>query len=476
MGSYLATIVCALGILGLFALDWDRRSRTSLALWIPVVWLLLGASRMASLAAVFGVTIVEASSAQEMLKGSPFERLVFSSLVALSLIVLARRGWKAGRLLSANPAIVLFLLYCGASILWADYPDVTFKRWIKALGDLAMVLIVLTDEDPSAALKRLLARVGFVLIPASILLAKYYPALGLGWSAWGGATAYVRGVATSKNELGGICLLFGLGSVWRFCLALRDREETHRLRILTAHGIILTMVAWLFWRAHTATALGCFVMASTLAVTTNFQALTRRLWVLHAVVAAMISVSYVSLFLDVGSDLLESIGRDPTLTGRTELWNRVLAMTPNSFLGAGFESFWLPPRLNYLWSLYWWHPNEAHNGYIEVYINLGWIGIVLLALILLTGYRKVFGAVRQNPEEGGLWLGYFFAGLVYNFTESAVRIMHPVWIFFLLATIAASAVSVPKAVPALNIEQREDLSEWATPYREFDLGSHGETH
>src|SRR5437868_14984547 len=97
----------------------------------------------------------------------------------MSVVVLAKRGCKVGKLLSANGAIVLFLLYCGASILWADYPDVTFKRWIKALGDLAMVLIVLTDEDPSAALKRLLARVGFVLIPASILLAKYYLSLVL---------------------------------------------------------------------------------------------------------------------------------------------------------------------------------------------------------------------------------------------------------------------------------------------------------
>jgi len=476
MSARLATFIFASGILGLFLLDRDPRARTSKALWLPVLWLSLAASRMAILSAAFGVNIGEASSAQEMLEGSPFERFVFSVLVAISLIVLARRGWKVGRLLSANGAIVLFLLYCGASMLWSDHPDVTFKRWIKALGDLAIVLIVLTDEDPSAALKRLLARVGFVLIPASILLAKYYPAMGLGWGEWGGDTGYVRGVATSKNELGGICLLFGLGSVWRICQALRDREKTDRLRILTAHGIILTMVAWLFWKAHTATALSCFVMASTLVLATTFQALARKRWVLHAVVAAMISVSFVALFLDVGSDLLESMGRDPTLTGRTELWNRVLAITPNSFFGAGFESFWLPPRLNYLWRLYWWHPNEAHNGYIEVYINLGWIGIVLLVLILLTGYRKVFGAVRQNPEEGGLFLGYFFVGLVYNFTESAVRIMHPVWIFFLLATIAASTVSVPKAIPALDIEQPEDFSEWAPPLHELDFGSHGENH
>jgi len=236
------------------------------------------------------------------------------------------------------------------------------------------------------------------------------------------------------------------------------------------------MVAWLFWKAHAATALSCFAMAGALIVATKFRALARNPGVLHVVVAAMISVSFAALFLDVGSNLVETIGRDATLTGRTELWDRVLAMTPNTILGAGFESFWLPPRLDYLWRMYWWHPNEAHNGYIEVYLNLGWIGLALLTVILVTGYRKVFGAVLRNPEVGGLCLAYFFVGLVYNFTESAVRIMHPVWILFLLAMIASSTIRVPQPIPAFNVGRPEDFSKWATPLREFNIDSRAESH
>ena len=77
-----------------------------------------------------------------------------------------------------NTPILLFFAYCAVSTLWSDYTDVSFKRWIKAVGDLVMALIVLTDANPFAALKRLMAQVGFVLIPASILLIKYYPGLG----------------------------------------------------------------------------------------------------------------------------------------------------------------------------------------------------------------------------------------------------------------------------------------------------------
>ena len=74
-----------------------------------------------------------------------------------------------------NAPILLFFSYCAVSILWSDYPDVALRRWIKALGDLVMVMIILTDPEPLAALKRFLARTGFLLVPVSVLLIKYYP-------------------------------------------------------------------------------------------------------------------------------------------------------------------------------------------------------------------------------------------------------------------------------------------------------------
>jgi O-antigen ligase len=156
----------------------------------------------------------------------------------------------------------------------------------------------------------------------------------------------------------------------------------------------------------------------------------------HALVAFLISVSFSALFLHVGSSLVETMGRDATLTGRTGVWDVVLGLTGNPLFGTGFESFWLGQRLEKIWSIYWWHPNEAHNGYLEVYLNLGWIGIALLAVVLVTSYRNIVKAYRRDPNAGGLRLAYFVTGVAYNFTESAIRIMHPVWIFFLLAAMA----------------------------------------
>src|SRR5437899_11718542 len=216
MGAHLATFVYAVGILGLFALDRDRKSKTSIALWIPVVWVSLAASRMLAqwldATGLSELTLSIDPSAQ-VLEGNPLDRSLRTLLWARGVIALVGRGSRVGTFLRANTPIIVFFLYCALSILWSDYPDVAFKRWIKALGDLTMVLIVLTDKDPVASLSQFLARPGFVLVPLSILLVRYYPSLGREYSSWTGE-AYNIGAATGKNSLGYVCLIFGLGCVW----------------------------------------------------------------------------------------------------------------------------------------------------------------------------------------------------------------------------------------------------------------------
>jgi exopolysaccharide production protein ExoQ len=436
MSPQIATIICTVGILGLFALDWDREARTSKALWIPVVWLSISGSRMISqwLVATGTTTrVVSPDAAQQYLDGSPLDRFLLTGLLILALIVLAGRGPKVWVLLLANAPILLFLFYCGASAFWSDYPGIAFKRWIKAVADLMMVLIVLTEHDRSAAVKRLLARLGFLLIPLSILTIKYYPLIGRGWSEWGGAT--YSGVATSKNELGGICMLFGIGALWRIVQVFRGVAGNLRSRSLVAQGTLLVMALLLMWTANTVTALSCFLIATALIIATSLTTVIRKPWLVHLLVLGVVGMSCLALFFDTGSSLVETMGRDSTLTGRTDIWKLVTGMTGNPLFGTGFESFWLGPRLEEIWSIYWWHPNEAHNGYIEVFLNLGWLGIALLALVFATGYRNIMRALCQDPNTGGLRLAYFVVTLVYNFTESAVRIMHPVWILFLLASL-----------------------------------------
>src|SRR5215471_12744321 len=181
MNPRIATAVYTLLIIGLFWLDREKKARTSACLWFPVLWILLACSRSVSQWLQLGVPI---DSSDQVLEGSPVDRNVYMGLVAVGVIVLACRFRQLGRLLRGNPVVVGFFLYCLVSLTWSDYPDVAFKRWITAMGDFIMVLIVVTDRDPAAAVKRVLVQTGYLLIPLSLLFIKYYPELGKGYGRW----------------------------------------------------------------------------------------------------------------------------------------------------------------------------------------------------------------------------------------------------------------------------------------------------
>jgi exopolysaccharide production protein ExoQ len=471
----IALLIFSVGILGLFVLDRDPKSRTSMALWIAIFWLSIAGSRSVGqwIGTMHGNSITDTASVESAYtEGSPLDRTVYSGLLALGMIVLVKRRQKVFGIVRANWPLAVFSLYCAVSIAWSDYPDVAFKRWIKSLGDFVMVLIILTETDRYAAIKRVLAGIGFVLIPLSVLFIKFYPDLGRGYHPWTW-TPYYTGVTTNKNELGRLCLILGLGFLWRILTALRSEKSAARKKHILAFGVCLAMALWLFWMAGSMTSMSCFFMASALMVTCSLRIVALKPWMVHVMVAAILAVSMSTLFLDMGSGVLQTMGKDPTLTGRTDIWKLVLGMTGNPAVGTGFESFWLGKRLERMWSIYWWHPREAHNGYIEVFLNLGWLGIVLFGIVLATGYRTVVSAFRRNAEEGKLRLAYFVVAVAYNFAESAFGSLNPVWIFFLLATftvpggwirtkprktVPVTATAPPVTVPNVRVPYDEQVS------------------
>ena len=465
MNPSIATIVYTLGICLLFWLDRDHDARTSKALWIPVVWLFINGSRPVSVWLQMRSTMELNDLYRD---GSPLDALVWGTLLLAGLVVLARRVPRVGTLLRANLPIILFFLYCALSILWSDYPFIAFKRWVKALGDVTMILIVLTDENSVFAVRRFLTRAGFWLVPLSVLFIKYYPDLGRSYNPWKW-TPMFSGVTLGKNLLGMTCLICGLGSLWCFLAAYRSPKGKQRTRHLVAHGVILAMVIWLFWMANSMTSLSCFLIASAVMVlTSRRQAIPKPVFV-HLLVTSVILVVVFALFLDSGGSIVRSLGRDSTLTGRTQVWAAVLSVARNPLLGTGFESFWLGKRLEKVWEFI--GPGskglqEAHNGYLEVYLNLGWIGLTFLGVMIVTGYPKIVAAFRHSPELASLSLAYFIVGIIYNLTEAGFRMMDLIWISFLLAIIGSSGArasldsSIVSMVP--ETESESELEELLT--------------
>ena len=170
-------------IIFLFRRDIRERPDVSGALWLPVLWLVLGCSRpISAWLNIFGLPVSGGASVEE---GSPLDAWFFFALIIVGFYVLAKRQVRLSEIVSNNRWLIIFLLYCFISIAWSDFPFVAFKRWIKILGHPIMALIVLTEPDPKEALIRLMKRCAYVVVPVSILLIKYYPELGRGFEPVG---------------------------------------------------------------------------------------------------------------------------------------------------------------------------------------------------------------------------------------------------------------------------------------------------
>ena len=93
--------------------------------------------------------------------------------------------------------------------------------------------------------------------------------------------------------------------------------------------------------------------------------------------------------------------------GRMELWRDCLDVDTNPIFGVGFESFWLGDRLHMIKEGRPWQPNEAHNGYLEIYLNLGWVGIFMLFGLIIAAFRKIRLELFRNPDWGRFRIGAF---------------------------------------------------------------------
>jgi len=141
-------------------------------------------------------------------------------------------------------------------------------------------------------------------------------------------------------------------------------------------------------------------------------------------------------------ELVKNVGRNPTLTGRTDLWKQCLEIEGNPLVGTGFESFWLGWRIQRIWDQNLGiRLNEAHNGYLELYLQLGWCGVLLLAVGLARGYLRIVRGLRSDFSLGGLKLAYLVVALNYNHSEAGFRVQCCTWVFLLLAIMSGPKLS-----------------------------------
>jgi exopolysaccharide production protein ExoQ len=387
------------------------------ALWVPTTWIIMTASR--SPAQWLGLVPTNAATAFE--EGSPLDRGFYLVLIGLALWILARRQLNWSDTFARNVALTSFLVFALASVVWSDFPFITFKRWIRDLGMYLMVLVVLSDPRPADAISLVIRRLSCVLLIFSVVFIKYYEYLGIMYDPWTGAPEYI-GATTSKNMLGVLCLISGLFYFWDIVRRWSERRDRKSRRILYVNFALMAMTLWLLRLSQSATSqgalvIGCFIIA----VVRSKWARANPRRVTALIPAGLSAYLVLELVFDFSTVVADFFGRDPTLHGRTGIWSAVLALQTNPLIGVGYQSFWLGDRLTSVWgSLKTGFLNEAHNGYLEAYLNLGLVGLALLIIFMISTYRKACKQLQISPQFASLTLGLWTATVFYNVTEAAL--------------------------------------------------------
>jgi O-antigen ligase len=437
MHAGMAVVVCAVVVIAL--LRWDRRQSRSIAwtVWIPTLWMLLAATK--PLAVWLGMSEEGADEA-----GSLPDRAVLVGLLLVALYLLRTRRIDWSRL---SPWLLAFVAYELVSIAWSDIPFVSFKRWVRDLLAVVMALLIYTEPDPRLALQSVLRRTVYVLVPCSLLLVKYFPAYGVAYGYWDGTLMWV-GVTDQKNGLGRVCLVAIFFLVWSMQRRWGGREvAASRLQTL-ADCMLLVIAAWLLtgggvstYSATAVTALASgLLMLATLLVAGRKVGVVTAAW---AAVAILVFIYGTALpFLSAGGSvdtvLADALGRDQSFTGRTDIWARLMPFYDAApLLGHGFGGFWTATTEAAALGV-----KEAHNGYLAVLLDLGAVGLAIVAILLASAFARAkrLAARRDERDWAFLLLCMLVMLLVHIVSEASMNsLSRHLMAVFLFVTVAAPA-------------------------------------
>lgn len=396
----------------------------------------------------FGVDAHQAEGAQQ---GSLVRRLQWLPLFLLGAYIVWRRrdvAWAlAGHI---NPFLLAYLAWASATMLWSPYPEITFRKIVLFVGVCVIALAFQVASWDRDRLVRLLRLMITLLLVLSAFVALLWPHIGRDRPPDG---EWV-GVTESKNHLG---QLAGLGLLLWF-----QAWAAHRVRLSVAL-VAMVFSAGLLVLSKSASSLGCVIPLLPMIWFMLRPPVAARhdrglLVVLLAVVAVVLSLAFVYLVVngvpgwrDLVRPFADALGRDVTLTGRLEIWHRVVIEAgTHPWLGHGFGAFWLgaggpaPWVTQDLYGILW----QAHNGYLDLLNETGIIGLVLGLAFLVFHVVQVLKLAPHDRANAAAHLAIIGFFILNNLTESSV--FRPINFLFFISVIVSLSVSRAQADVAVK--------------------------
>lgn len=362
--------------------------------------------------------------------GSALFQAVTGSIYLASMAIVLSRGipaWLPPLLYRAWPLVLLTLLPL-FSTFWSQDPGPTLRRAIALILSTWFALYVVIRFTPRDFFN--LLTIAFAMFVAATVAAAVVPGLGI---TPGGAYAGAwRGLTGNKNELGRSIAL---------AVALLPTIAVLRMTDLRRTAVAVGAVAFpVLLLSQSATSLMSAVLA--LAVGSVVYVLLggriggyRLRAELGAPLAFVAVVGGFLLFTVAWTPVLEALGRDPTLTGRTKLWDWALAQNEDRrWLGSGYRAFWINKNTRYFFLTFAWNkgpegdrsdtyagPTHAHSGYVDLILELGLVGLGTFAVMISGGFLHLRHALaRGSPRLSFIFAVIMVFLLVYAITARSV--------------------------------------------------------
>jgi O-antigen ligase len=354
--------------------------------------------------------------------------------------MLSRRHFAWGTFLKSNKALCCLYAFFFLSAFWSGFPDATIKRVIKDFGNVIIALLLLSGPEPVQTIKALFVRVACLLFPLSFLANRWFPEIGRNYSISG--EPMYTGVTTQKNSLGQ--MVFILCSFILFDIFTARNEEgakwrTRRWGLYSLLGVGLILLH----QSQSKTSLLSILLAVVLFwLGTKFLKMVNPIRGLLCVCCLGLFFYLLNSSLHISDKILAMLGRNASLTGRTDIWSLVMAQPVDRWIGSGFLAFWSTPTGMELINTFN-GVKTAHNGYLEVFLSGGLLAVMLLAWLLLSSAKYSWNRMLQNRTHFSI-LGFAVCALiaVNNVSESSFFMLSPLWFTFLLLTIRVPITSL----------------------------------
>ena len=386
---------------------------------VIVAWLFLSTSALFPLLEMGSAEALSSESAERL-------RLLLLPTILMAPFLFLLRAKAIIRLLCDHPTLPLLLAWVWTTTIWSVAPDISGRRALALTANTLIACFVAVAYPPSAIVRRLFGVVAAILV-LSVGFAALWPSL-----AFMPGSGEFRGVFTHKNGMGNLLVL---------AAALAVVGARSGILSPLTWAAVFAAVAALVVPTSSSTALLLLLFLIALQLPLGVVKLPPRTATVAMTFVGIAAVA-IALPLFFGQNrIFIALGRDPTLTGRTEVWAFVRGLIDqHPLLGYGYEAMFDRADIKeQLFNLVGWHAPNAHNGYLELWLGTGLIGLLLTLTFLLVGLVRAWRHLLVDPDSVAATLAYIYLPiyLFRNFSESDLLVQSEfTWIIAVLAVLA----------------------------------------